>query len=84
MQKALPKLGPKPLADLAGMSCVVSFLDRSQDPGKNEETIQSGTSRGIRTVYTNLWNISVFGENEAVAVGGKSKMHTTTSPAMGD
>jgi hypothetical protein len=84
MARALPKLGPKPLSDLAGMSCAVSFLDRAQDPGNNEETLQYGTARGIRTAYTNLWNVSVFGENETVAVGGKSKMHTTTSPAMGD
>jgi hypothetical protein len=84
MERALPKLGPKPLADLAGMSCAISFLDRAQDPGKNEETVQYGTARGVRTAYTNLWNVSVFGENETVAVGGKAKMHTTTSPAMGD
>jgi hypothetical protein len=84
MEEALPKLGPKPLVDLAGMSCAISFLDRSHDPGKNEETIQYGTARGIRTGFTNLWNVSVFGEKETVAVGGKSKMHTTTSPTMGD
>jgi hypothetical protein len=84
MVRALPRLGPKPLSDLAGMSCAVSFLDRAQDPGNNEVTLQYGTARGVRTAYTNLWNVSVFGENETVAVGGKSKMHTTTSPAMGD
>jgi hypothetical protein len=28
--------------------------------------------------------VSVFSEHKTVAVGGKSKMHTTTSPAMGD
>jgi hypothetical protein len=37
-----------------------------------------------RTAYTNLWNVSIFGENDTVAVGGKSKMHTTTCPATGD
>jgi hypothetical protein len=84
MVRALPRLGPKPLADNAGMSCAISFLDRSLDPRKNEDTVQYGTARGIRTAYTNLWNVSIFGENETVAVGGKSKMHTTSSPAIGD
>jgi hypothetical protein len=44
MQSALPASRPKPLANLAGMSCAISFLDRSQDPGKNEETTQYGTA----------------------------------------
>jgi hypothetical protein len=38
----------------------------------------------VRTAFINLWNVSVFGENETAAVGGKSKMHTTTSPMMGE
>ena len=47
MERALPRFGPKPLADIAGMSCAINFLDRSLDPGKNEETVQYGTARGI-------------------------------------
>jgi hypothetical protein len=34
MERALPKLGPKPLADSAGMSYAISFLDRAQDRGR--------------------------------------------------
>jgi hypothetical protein len=78
MVRVLPWFGPKPLSDLAGMSCAVSFLNRTLDSGKNEEFIQYHTARGVRTAFTNLWNVSIF------AVGGKSKMHTTTSPAMGN
>jgi hypothetical protein len=84
MVRMLPPLGPKPLVDKAGMSCAVSFLDRSLEAGINEDTVQYGTARGIRTAYTDVWNVSIFGENDTVAVGGKSKLHMTTSPAMGD
>jgi hypothetical protein len=44
MVRALPRLGPKPLADNAEMSCAISLLDRSLDPGKNEDTVQYGTA----------------------------------------
>jgi hypothetical protein len=84
MVQVLPLLGPKTLSDLAGMSCAVSFLNRTLDSGKNEEFIQYHTARGVHTAFTNLWNVLIFGEDETIAVGGKCKMHTTTSPAMGN
>jgi hypothetical protein len=50
------------------MSCAVSFLTGTLDSGKNEEIIQYHTARGVRTAFTNLWNVSIFGEDETIAV----------------
>jgi hypothetical protein len=84
MERNLPALGPLPLRDVDGVSLAVCFLVKSLDPGKNEKTVQYNTARGIRTSFNNLWNVSTHGQSQTVAVGGKSKMHSTSTPGMGD
>ena len=51
-------MGPFPLEDTMGMKLACCLLDRSLDPGNNEERIQFSTMRRMRSAYSNAYAAS--------------------------
>lgn len=76
----LPPMGPHPLEDTWGMGIAVAMLLRSLDPGENEDTIQWGTVRKLRSSFSNVWRASVKGPRESVLQLDTVKMYITSCP----
>lgn len=80
MEQVLPKMGPHPLRDKCGMGIAVALLLRSLDPGNNEDTIQWGTVRKLRSAFSNVWQASVEGPKSTVLQLDTTKLYMTTCP----
>jgi hypothetical protein len=78
-----PELGPFPVNDDQGMAMAVCILMRSLDPGINEEYVQYGTARKMRSAYSNFWQASVEGGKHAVVQRNTTKMFMTSCPTNG-
>jgi hypothetical protein len=84
MKTVFPALGPFPVEDNQGMSMACCILMRSLDPGKNEKFVQYGTSRKMRSAYSNFWQSSVEGGKHAVVQRDTTKLFETSCPTHGD
>ena len=78
--KMFPPMGPFPLSDQQGMGQACVILQRSLDPGKNETFIQFGTVRKMRSMFSNLWQASAVGLQDAVMAQEMRKTYVTSSP----
>lgn len=81
LRQILPDMGPYRLRDDWGMQLAVVMLDRSLDVGRNEVTLQFGTTRKLRAAYSNVWNASVHGSSHTVMARDTAKSYVTSNPA---
>jgi hypothetical protein len=80
----IPTMGPFPVKDDCGMRVASVSTERSLDKGVNEKTVQHGTVRKFRSVFSNMWHASVEGGQDAVAVRNTSKLIQTSCPTFGE
>jgi hypothetical protein len=79
-KKMLPNVGPFPVEDTVGMRMASLSVDRSVDPGINEDTIQHSTVRKFRSGFSNMWEASLEGAEDRLSTKGTVKMVQTTCP----
>jgi hypothetical protein len=79
----LPAMGPWEVEDKVGMRMASITTERSLDKGINEATIQHGTARKFRAVFSNMWSASLEGVKDTVAVRDTVKMSQTSCPTFG-
>ncbi len=73
---------PLPVEDTFGMTPAVLMLGRSldlTDPGRTRQTVQFGTCRKTRSVWSNCAHANIGAGDEAVMGGDGKQMHTSTS-----
>ncbi len=70
---------PLPVEDTFGMTPAVLMLGRSLDPGRTRETVQFGTCRKTRSVWSNCAHANIGAGDEAVMGSDGKQMHTSTS-----
>ncbi len=58
--------------------------ERLLDKGINEKTVQHGTVRKFRAAFSNMWQASVEGGLDAIAVRNTSKLTQTSCPTYGE
>ena len=73
---------PAPVDDLFGMLPAVLMLKRSQDPGRNRETIQFNTARKVRSVFSNYSQANLGLFDESIMAKDEWKLYTTTCPTF--
>ena len=67
-------MGPFPLEDTVGMKLACCLLDRSLDPGNNEERIQFSTMRRMRYAYSNAYAAPHDMNGAAVIADGNQRV----------
>jgi hypothetical protein len=78
--KEYPK-GPFPVRDSWGMTEATLFLNRSRAPGKNAEFLQFGTTRKLRSMFSNLYGTTPAGVEALSAMGdGKALQLFSDAP----
>ena len=70
---------PLPAKDTFGMMPAVLMLGRSLDPGRNRATVQFGTCRKTRSVWSNCAHANIGAGDEAVMGSDGNQMHTSSS-----
>jgi hypothetical protein len=79
-----PVMGPFPVHDLFGMSAAVVTLTRSLDVGKYAATVQYGTMRKMRGVFSNAFHASAEGYcSSSVMAKDTRKLMLTECPTYG-
>ena len=77
-------MGPYPLEDSFGMTEAILLLERSTDPGKHADTIQFGTMRKMRSMFSNIHNASSRGQEGMVMAKDSKKMTVTKCKTHGE
>ena len=77
-------MGPYPLEDSFGMAEAILMLERSTEPGKNAETIQFGTMRKMRSMFSNIHHASAKGQAARVMAKDAKKMTVSTGKTNGE
>jgi hypothetical protein len=84
LQSLFLALGPFPVMDVQGMGIACCILMRSLDPGKNQKFVQYGTSRKMRSAFSNFWHASVEGGKHGVVQRDTTKLFETSCPTHGN
>lgn len=77
----LPARGPFGSTDEFGMGLAVALLQRSLDPGRNDDYVQYDTTRKLRSAFSNLWQASVHTNQASVMAEGRNMLRVTTCPS---
>jgi hypothetical protein len=73
-------MGPTPVKDCQGMAMAATLLRRTLDKGSNEPTVQFGTARKLRSLFSNLWHASNESSGTTTSVKGQTKTVASTCP----
>jgi hypothetical protein len=84
IEDPFPVMGPFPLHDIFGMSAAVVILTRSLDVGKYAATVQYGTMRKMRGMFSNAFHASAEGYcSSSVMAKDTRKLMLTECPTYG-
>jgi hypothetical protein len=72
------------MRDDQGYGLALPLQVRSLDAGRNELKVQFETIRKMRSVFSNVWHVSLEGQKGSAAIRGQTKMLMTESPTNQD